>query len=126
MSRPDWPTYFMNIAYAVAERSDCERDRVGAVIVKDRRIRSTGYNGSPSGLPGCSSCPRRNSSVVSGSNYDNCVAVHAEANALIYCDREDLQGAVLYVTREPCVSCMKLIMGSGVVEVNWPEGGGIL
>lgn len=118
--RPDWNDYFMGIARAVARRSDCERDRVGAVVVKARRVRSTGYNGSPAGHAGCVSCPRRTSGVSPGSSYDNCIAVHAEANALLYCDREDLVGATLYVTREPCRSCWKLIDGAGVENVVWP------
>ncbi|WP_280350440.1 deoxycytidylate deaminase [Nocardia abscessus] len=119
--RPSWDQYFMAIAYAASLRSDCERDKVGAVIVKDRRVRATGYNGAPAGRPGCSSCPRRTSSCVPGSNYDNCVAIHAEANALIYCDRQDLIGATLYVTREPCYACAKLIAAAGIVNVFYPE-----
>ena len=118
--RPSWVEYFMGIAYAASLRSDCERDRVGAVVVKARRVRSTGYNGSPAGAVGCVGCPRRLSSVPSGSSYDNCVAVHAEANALLYCDREDLVGATLYVTRQPCFSCWKLIDAAGVEDVVWP------
>jgi dCMP deaminase len=118
--RPSWSDYFMNIAKAVATRSDCERDKVGAVIVKDRRIRSTGYNGSPAGHPGCQNCPRRSIPAGSTQSYDNCVALHAEQNAIIYCDREDMQGATIYVTRMPCVTCMKLIMGSGIMAVQWP------
>jgi len=124
VSRPEWPAYFMKIAEAVAERSDCVRDKVGAVVVKDRRIRSTGYNGSPAGTPGCDSCPRRTSGVEKGSSYDNCRAVHAEANALIYCNREDLVGATIYVTREPCYGCDKLIQAAGVEAVVWPADSG--
>lgn len=121
MTRPSWNDYFAGIARAVAERSDCERDKVGAVVVKDRRIRATGYNGAPSGTPGCATCPRRTSGVNPGSSYDNCVAVHAEANALLYCDREDLVGATLYITREPCYACDKLIQAAGVHAVVWPK-----
>lgn len=124
--RPDWDIYFMGIALAVSVRSDCERRKVGAVVVKDRRIRGTGYNGAPAGEPGCESCPRRTSGVCPGSSYDTgagaCVAVHAEANALLYCDREDLIGATLYLTDAPCEGCQKLIRGAGVTRVVWPEG----
>lgn len=124
--RPSWDEYFLGIATAVAERSDCDRSKVGAVVVKDRRIRGTGYNGSPSGMPGCGTCPRRTASVSPGeTSYDDgpgrCVAVHAEANALLYCDREDLVGATLYITREPCCGCQKLIDASGVSEVLTPD-----
>jgi len=110
----------MGIAEAVATRSDCERDKVGAVIVKDRRVRSTGYNGSPAGHPGCQNCPRRSIPVGSTQSYDNCVALHAEQNAIIYCNREDMQGATIYVTRMPCITCTKLIMGSGMDVAVWP------
>lgn len=120
MSKPSWCDYFMAIADVVASRSDCERDKVGAVIVKDNRIRSTGYNGAPAGHPGCRNCPRRTIPKGSTQSYDNCVALHAEQNAIIYCDREDLREAVMYVTRMPCITCMKLIMGSGIVSVQWP------
>lgn len=120
VDRPSWSDYFMNIADAVAKRSDCERDKVGAVIVKDRRIRATGYNGSPAGYPGCQSCPRRTIHKGSTQSYDNCVALHAEQNAIIHCDREDMQGATIYVTRMPCITCMKLIMGSGMLRAVWP------
>jgi dCMP deaminase len=121
VNRPTWNDYFIGIAKAVAERSDCERSKVGAVVVKDRRIRATGYNGSPAGADGCDTCPRRNSGVEPGSPYHNCVAIHAEANALIHCDRSDLQGATVYVTREPCFDCDKLLQGAGVHAVVWPD-----
>ncbi|WP_374231401.1 cytidine/deoxycytidylate deaminase family protein [Pseudonocardia sp. DR1-2] len=124
VSRPDWDEYFLGIAEASARRADCERRRVGAVIVKDRRVRGTGYNGAPSGRPGCASCPRRVSEVPPGSLYDTgpgqCVAIHAEANVLLHCDREDLIGATLYVTCEPCDGCLKLIAASGVRKVRYP------
>ncbi|QYC55164.1 deoxycytidylate deaminase [Mycobacterium phage Boilgate] len=87
-------------------------------MVKSRRVRGTGYNGSTAGQPGCQDCPRRLADVVSGETpYDTgigrCVAVHAEANALLYCDREDLIGVTLYVTRTPCPGCEKLIRVAG-------------
>lgn len=116
--RPTWDKYFLAIAKTVAIRSDCERDKVGAVVVKDNRIRSSGYNGAPAGEPGCSECPRRTSNCAPGTAYDNCVAVHAEANALLYCNREDLIGATLYITREPCYACWKLIKAVGIKRVK--------
>lgn len=122
MTRPSWNEYFLAIAQTVSTRSDCERDKVGSVVVKDRRIRATGYNGAPPGQDGCSSCPRRNSDSASGSNYDNCVAVHAEANALIYCNREDLVDSTIYITRDPCYGCTKLIKAAGVSKIVTPVG----
>lgn len=121
--RPGWEEYFLNIARAVAQRSDCERDNVGAVVVGiDRRIRATGYNGAPSGQPGCGSCPRRLSDSSPGSCYSNCVAIHAELNALLFCDRQDLPGSTLYVTREPCYGCLKAIKAAGITKVVTPDG----
>lgn len=124
--RPNWDEYFIGIASAAARRADCVRRKVGAVVVNDRRIRSTGYNGAPSGAQGCETCPRRRSTVAPGSSYDTgagtCVAIHAEANALLYADREDLIGATLYLTTDPCDGCMKLIRATGIVRIVWPEG----
>lgn len=124
--RPTWHEYFLILAEAASTRSDCERSKVGAAVVKGRRVRSTGYNGAPAGAPGCGTCPRRSSSATAGvSSYESgptrCVALHAEQNAILYCDREDLDGATLYVTREPCYQCSLLIEGSGITEVIWPE-----
>lgn len=120
--RPSWEEYFLGIAEAVSLRSDCARDKVGAVIVgTDRRIRATGYNGSPAGTPGCATCPRRTSGCEPGSNYDNCVSVHAEANALLYCDRADLLGSTIYITRKPCIACSKLIIGAGIKRIVTPD-----
>lgn len=124
MSRPDWDDYFLGIAEAVAQRSDCERSKVGAVVVKDRRIRATGYNGSPAGMPGCNTCPRRTSGCKPGAPYDAgpslCVAIHAEANALLYCDRADLIDATIYITRAPCENCSKLIAAAGITRIVYP------
>lgn len=136
MSRPDWDTYFLGIAEAVAERADCTRRKVGAVIVKDHRIVSTGYNGSPAGKRGCltdGACPRgrlhdelaaetNTSAVQAGfSSYDTgpgtCIAIHAEANALLYADYDKCQGATLYCTHVPCPGCAKLIAATGIVRV---------
>lgn len=126
--RPDWNTYFLGIAEAVAQRADCTRSKVGAVLVNARNeIRGTGYNGSPAGLPGCltdGACPRGRLSydeVLADSDYSNCVADHAERNALRHSRPEDLKGATLYVTRPPCPSCTTLINACGIVRVVTPE-----
>ena len=119
--RPSWDEYFMEITRKVALRADCSRRMVGAVIVKNNRIVATGYNGAPAGEPGCleGACPRAKSEgVVPYSDYDNCIAIHAEANALLYADRDDCEGATLYCTDEPCKGCWKLIRGAGVARVH--------
>lgn len=124
-SRPDWDEYFLWIAEAVSERSDCTRRKVGALVVQNRRLRGSGYNGAPAGLPGCSTCPRALSGQM-GSSYDTgpgaCVAIHAEANALLYTDVADRHNATLYCTDKPCDGCSKLIAGSGITRVVWPHG----
>lgn len=132
-TRPDWDDYFLGVADAVAVRADCRRRQVGAVIVsEDRRIISTGYNGAPSGHPGCldGHCPRgllTYEQTREFTDYDTgpgrCVAVHAEANALLYA-RADCRGATAYVTARPCPTCRKLLAGAGVVRSlhREPEG----
>lgn len=127
-SRPEWREYFLDLAFAVSARADCSRSAVGAVLVKDRRVRATGYNGSPAGGPSClaGECPRGLSDVEPGSSYDTgvgaCIALHAEQNVLLYASRDDCEGGTLYVTREPCAGCWRMIGGSGVRAVFWPEG----
>ncbi len=124
MSRPDWKTYWLGVAHAVAARADCSRRQVGAVIVdSDNRIVASGYNGSPPGGPSCLSgeCPRGRSNVDPGSSYDtgpgSCIANHAEANAIIWSSPERLKGASLYITDAPCEGCQRLIKGVGIVNV---------
>lgn len=115
----DWDQYFLNIARETATRSNCTRRQHGAVIVRKRRIRSTGYNGPPSGHPHCDegACPRAQSDVPSGWGYDACVAIHAEANAILYSSPEEREGASIYITGVPCFTCAKLIANSGISEV---------
>jgi len=127
MTRPGWDDYFLGIAQAVAARADCTRARVGAVIVKNHRIVATGYNGSPAGEPGCltdGACPRGRHTLPemsAGGDFDNgpgfCIAVHAEANAIIYADRDRTEHATIYVTQAPCAGCAKLIKGAGIGRV---------
>lgn len=120
--------YFLEVATTVALRADCVRAAVGAVIVDQYgRIASTGYNGAPAGHPGCLSngaCPRANTDTPPGSSYDNCISVHAEANAIIYGDYERMRGGTLFSTREPCNWCRKLIQGAGIDTVVYPGATG--
>ena len=115
----DWDQYFLNLARETATRSNCIRRQHGAVIVKNRRIRSTGYNGPPSGHAHCDegACPRAQSDTPSGWSYDTCVAIHAEANAILYSSPEQREGASIYITGVPCFTCAKLIANSGITEV---------
>lgn len=125
--RPDWDEYFLSICKAVAARADCRRAKHGCVIVKDHRIVSTGYNGGPSGGPSCldGECPRgllSNAECRSLSSYENCIAIHAEANAIAYADHKDTVGATLYVTGVQCGMCRKLTRAAGIKRVVWPTG----
>jgi dCMP deaminase len=123
--RPSWDEYFLSIARVVASRSDCVRRQAGAVVVRDRRIVATGYNGAPAGKPGCRElpCPRSLSDVAPGSSYDtgpgSCIAIHAEANALVYADYDKCAGATMYVTCEPCDGCLRLIDAAGIALTTW-------
>ena len=117
MSRVDWHTYFMNIARQAATRSTCDRKQVGAVIVRDKTILSTGYNGSIRGMPHCDD-------VGHVMENDHCVAtVHAEANAIIQAAKNGVRidGAEIYTTASPCWSCFKLIANAGLRIVYYGE-----
>jgi dCMP deaminase len=124
VSKPTWSEYYLGIAEAASKRSSCTRSKVGAVVVKNNRVVSLGYNDSPAGKPGCEACPRRLSNVEPGSNYDEgpgrCGSIHAEANSLLHANREDLVGATLYCTRSPCTACSKLIEAAGITDVVYP------
>lgn len=115
----DWDNYFLNIAAETARRSNCVRRQHGAVIVRKRRICSTGYNGPPSGHAHCDegACPRATSDEPSGWSYDTCIAIHAEANAILYSSPVEREGATIYITGVPCFGCAKLIANSGIQEV---------
>lgn len=115
--RVDWHHYFMNIARQVATRSTCDRKHVGAVVVRERTILSTGYNGSIRAMPHCDD-------VGHDLENDHCVAtVHAEANAIIQAAKNGVQveGAEIYTTASPCWSCFKLIANSGIREIYYGE-----
>ena len=118
MSRPDWDTYFMQIAELVATRSTCIRRSVGAIIVKDKRVLTTGYNGAPRGIPHCTekTCLRSIHNVPSGTMHELCRGVHAEQNAIIQAAFHGIkiEGASVYVTTQPCSICTKLLINSGI------------
>lgn len=119
--RPSWDSYFMQMAQVVAGRSTCLRRQVGAVMVKDKQILSTGYNGSPSGLQHCDEigCLRQSLGVPSGERHEICRAVHAEQNALVQAAKHGvaITGADLYTTHQPCVLCTKLLINAGIRRV---------
>ncbi len=119
--RPSWDEYFMRIAQQVAERATCLRRSIGAVVVLNKRILSTGYNGAPSGLPHCSEtgCLRDELQVPSGERHELCRGLHAEMNALLQGARHGIRmdGATLYSTHVPCSLCSKMLINTGVVRV---------
>ncbi|MEA4902722.1 dCMP deaminase family protein [Desulfitobacterium sp.] len=119
--RPSWDNYFMKMAQVVSERSTCLRRQVGAVIVKDKQLLSTGYNGSPTGLQHCAEvgCLRQKLNIPSGERTEICRAVHAEQNALVQAAKHgvEINGADLYTTYQPCVLCTKMIINAGIKRV---------
>lgn len=124
--RPDWDTYFMQIAELVSQRSTCLRRKVGAVIVKDRRILTTGYNGAPTGITHCDivGCLRERLNVPSGERHELCRGLHAEQNALLQAALHgiSLKGATIYCTNQPCIICAKMLINAGIKEVVMREG----
>lgn len=133
MTRPSWHDYYLGIAKAVSARADCSRAQHGAIIVQNNRIVATGYNGAPAGHPGCATrgaCPRAKlayDELATGSSYDTgpgaCIALHAEQNALLRCSWADQQDATMYVTGACCAGCQKMVSGSALRRVMWPDGG---
>lgn len=118
MKRPTWDEYFMKITNLVAERSTCLRRKVGATIVKDKRIVSTGYNGAPKGLSHCleAGCLRDEMGVPSGERHELCRGAHAEQNAIIQAagSGTSMEGATMYCTDSPCSTCTKMIINAGI------------
>jgi dCMP deaminase len=121
LDRPDWDQYFMQMAEFAATRTTCLRRAVGAVIVKDRRVLATGYNGAPQGLTHCEElgCLRQQLNVPSGQRHELCRALHAEQNAIITAARYgvNIDGATIYVTTQPCVVCAKMLINAGITEI---------
>lgn len=122
-SRPDWDTYWMNIVEQISKRSTCLRRNIGAVIVKDNYIVSTGFNGAPRGLPHCSEigCLRDKLHIPSGTRHEICRGVHAEQNAIIRGDPLRMEGATMYVNAKPCKICAKMIVNAGIKRVVYIE-----
>lgn len=124
--RPSWDEYFMTIAGQVATRSTCLRRRVGAVLVRDKRILATGYNGAPRGLPHCreTGCLRERMNVPSGQRHELCRGLHAEMNALLQAAGYGvpIEGADIYCTNQPCSLCAKMIINAGVRAVHVADG----
>jgi dCMP deaminase len=121
VQRPDWDNYFMNIAKVVASRSNCMKRKVAAIIVRDKRVISTGYNGTPRGTRNCNEggCPRCNNMATSGTNLDECLCSHGEENAIVQASYHgvSLKDAIIYTTFAPCLMCTKMIINSGIREV---------
>jgi dCMP deaminase len=126
MTRPSWPEYFMEITRLVAKRSTCLRRQVGAVLVKDKRILATGYNGAPSGMRHCGEigCLREESLIPSGERHELCRALHAEQNVIIQAAFHGIPicGSILYCTNKPCVICSKMIINAGIKKIYYEEG----
>lgn len=119
--RPSWDEYFLNIAQLVATRSTCLRRRVGSVLVKDKRILATGYNGAPSLIEHCdkAGCIREKLKIPSGERHELCRGLHAEQNAFLQAALHgtSLKDASLYSTTQPCIICAKMIINAGIKEI---------
>ncbi|MFA6216808.1 MAG: cytidine/deoxycytidylate deaminase family protein [Candidatus Omnitrophota bacterium] len=119
--RIGWDEYFMELCHLVSRRSTCLRRSVGAVLVKDKRILATGYNGAPSGLEHCLDvgCLREKLKIPSGERHELCRGLHAEQNAFIQASLHGIsvKGATLYVTNQPCIICAKMLINAGISEI---------
>lgn len=126
LSRPSWPEYFMEIATLVAKRSTCIRRHVGAILVKEKRILASGYNGAPSGLSHCRDvgCLRQKADIPSGRQHELCRGLHAEQNVIIQAAFHgiSIKDSILYCTNKPCVICSKMIINAGIRKVYFAEG----
>jgi len=125
-NRPSWEKYFMDIAFLVAKRSTCLRRSVGAVLVKNKRILATGYNGAPSGIRHCSEtgCLREKLNVPSGERHELCRGIHAEQNSIIQAALHgvSIKGATLFCTNLPCSICAKMIINAGITKIYFNDG----
>ena len=120
-NRPSWDDYFLDISRLVSKRSTCLRRQVGAVIVKDKRILTTGYNGAPSGIEHCekTGCMRQQMNIPSGERHELCRALHAEMNAILQAAQYgiSLQGSMIYCTNQPCIICAKMLINAGIKRI---------
>ena len=120
-NRPDWDSYFMEMAQVASKRSTCMRRSVGAVIVKDKRLLATGYNGTPRGMAHCEEvgCLRTKLNVPSGKMHELCRGIHAEQNAVIQAAVHgvSVDGGTLYCTHQPCVVCTKILINAGIKRI---------
>lgn len=122
MNRPSWDEYFMQMAELTAQRSTCLRRQVGAIIVKEKHIIATGYNGAPKGLSHCEElggCLREKLEIPSGERHELCRALHAEQNAIIQAATlgQSIEGATIYITHRPCIICAKMIINAGISRI---------
>jgi dCMP deaminase len=126
MKRPSWEEYFMDIARLVAKRSTCLRRHVGAVLVKDKNILATGYNGVPTGIGHCSEsgCLREQLRVPSGERHELCRGLHAEQNAIIQAAKHgvNINGSIIFCTTAPCIICAKMLINAGISRIVYLEG----
>ncbi len=126
MPRPSWDEYFMDITLRVAQRATCLRRQVGAIVVKDKKILTTGYNGPPAGLQHCEEvgCLRERLKVPQGERHELCRGIHGEQNALIQAATfgVNIHGATLYSTHFPCILCTKMIINAGIKKVVYQQG----
>ena len=128
MARPTLDQYFIDITHLVATRATCLRRQVGALLVKDRNILATGYNGTPSGIRHCeeTGCLRERLKVPSGERHELCRGLHAEQNAIIQAARHgiNIDQSVLYCTTMPCIICTKMLINAGIKRIVYEEGYG--
>ena len=129
MIRLSWDEYFLRMADTASLRADCTRRKCGAILVSaDNRIISSGFNGAPSGAFGCltdNACPRGQMSydeIKAFSSYANCIAIHAEKNAILWCPPSQRSGTTLYVNQSPCPDCRVFAANCGIKRIVWPEG----
>ena len=124
--RPHWDDYFMDITHFVATRSTCLRRHVGAILVRDKRILATGYNGAPAGIVHCLEvgCLREQLGVPSGERHELCRALHAEQNAIIQAALHGvgIKGSTLYCSNLPCIICTKMLINAGIRKIVYQEG----